>query len=728
MTPARATSTLRRRAIRLAQVVLALLALYLVLVNALLNTALLEALINRRPERFQMHWQRGLMLWPGRISLWDVDMGGQAGRNAWQIKAQRVSGRLALWSLRDKELRFIELDGDRPEIGIERREQALAPLPPYANALRLRFDDVQVRSMLRLVVGGSVLEGEVEAQAAWSQQLRGGRFELLPSTVRLHNARLSRDDLVLLSALDLSATGRIDAHLRREHRGLAMLDFLVARLKLDGKGPGASLAMDPDFHFDYALRAGEGDVNADIGFERGELLRDSTLEMRVPLQARATSGVESEGDANFRLQVLEQGIGLFLQLPPAPGLVENASARLLLESRRLPLPPWRAELQRLSGDIDLHSRFSSLDLIQPLLERLPNFRLDGSGDVQAHLTLAKGRVAEGTHIAVDEAMFDIVAWSHRFRGAAQGTLQYQVDATGLPQMTAAVTLDRFDLAPEVAPRSILGSGRGLVLDLASHGDLSALRENIEAHVRFADASLPDLARFNRYLPPHGLKFLSGTGRIGADIDLRVAENRNAGSFKLNAAAASVQMGDLVMKADVALDARLRADSLAARSFHLPGTRLTISKAAIVQPAQEQVQGWWGVADVSHGEMDFEAPMALSADARVKLRDVAPLLAIFAQRKQLPGWVRKLVDAGEATAEGRLARQDACMVFDQVHASNARFEVLGRIRYCGEKPSGQLHARWGVLGIGVELDQGRRTLHLKGAKTWFEAQPAYLPTR
>ena len=94
----------------------------------------------------------------------------------------------------------------------------------------------------------------------------------------------------------------------------------------------------------------------------------------------------------------------------------------------------------------------------------------------------------------------------------------------------------------------------------------------------------------------------------------------------------------------------------------------------------------------------------------------------------PNWVRRLIDAGEADASARLQRQGECLVVDDLHANNARFDIEGRLRYCGTNPSGQLHAGWGVLGLGVELKDGQRQFHLKGAKKWFDAQPGYLPAR
>ncbi|NLB15042.1 MAG: hypothetical protein GX826_13685, partial [Gammaproteobacteria bacterium] len=44
----------------------------------------------------------------------------------------------------------------------------------------------------------------------------------------------------------------------------------------------------------------------------------------------------------------------------------------------------------------------------------------------------------------------------------------------------------------------------------------------------------------------------------------------------------------------------------------------------------------------------------------------------------------------------------------------------------QSPDGQLYARWGLLGMGLQLAHGEREFHLAGAKKWFDEQAAYLP--
>jgi hypothetical protein len=85
----------------------------------------------------------------------------------------------------------------------------------------------------------------------------------------------------------------------------------------------------------------------------------------------------------------------------------------------------------------------------------------------------------------------------------------------------------------------------------------------------------------------------------------------------------------------------------------------------------------------------------------------------------------VVDAGQAQATGALRIRDGEVVLDRIEASNDRFDLKARLRIAEGQPGGDLYARWGVLGLGMELEAGERQLHLLGARDWYEARPQLL---
>ena len=135
---------------------------------------------------------------------------------------------------------------------------------------------------------------------------------------------------------------------------------------------------------------------------------------------------------------------------------------------------------------------------------------------------------------------------------------------------------------------------------------------------------------------------------------------------------------------------------------------------------------WARFALEDGTLAWREPFEVNGRGRVAMRDVRVLLGLFAERSAFPRWIGNLIDSGEAQATGRLRVRENEVVFDRVEASNDRIDLLARLRIADGTPNGDLYARWGVLGLGVELDDGDRTLHIAGARDWYEGRAPLLP--
>lgn len=89
--------------------VVALYAVYLLLGNLFLNTPLGTAALNRTPDRFAMQWGAGMTWWPGRLTLWDVNLHGRTTRSRWEASADRLHGQVRLLPLLHRQLLVPEL-------------------------------------------------------------------------------------------------------------------------------------------------------------------------------------------------------------------------------------------------------------------------------------------------------------------------------------------------------------------------------------------------------------------------------------------------------------------------------------------------------------------------------------------------------------------------------------------------------------------------------------------
>ncbi|MEO5830851.1 MAG: hypothetical protein ABIQ36_09815, partial [Rhodanobacter sp.] len=136
--------------------------------------------------------------------------------------------------------------------------------------------------------------------------------------------------------------------------------------------------------------------------------------------------------------------------------------------------------------------------------------------------------------------------------------------------------------------------------------------------------------------------------------------------------------------------------------------------------------WWARFTLSQGQLDWDRPMRLRGSATMTMKDVSLLLSLFADRSAFPKWIASVINAGEATAKAQVQVQKGDFVIDHLVASNRRVDLLAHLRIRDGLPMGDLYARWGILGLGVALADGKRQFHLLHARDWYQSQPDLIP--
>ena len=80
--------------------------LYLFAGNVFLNTSLGPWAVNRKPEKFEIHWASGSTWWPGQVSVSEVKLRGHVRRTEWSLQAEQAKGQISLLPLFRKEFRM----------------------------------------------------------------------------------------------------------------------------------------------------------------------------------------------------------------------------------------------------------------------------------------------------------------------------------------------------------------------------------------------------------------------------------------------------------------------------------------------------------------------------------------------------------------------------------------------------------------------------------------------
>ena len=703
---------------------LAVYALYLAAANAWINTTWGERTLNRKPEKFQMHWAGGHSWWPGRVTLREVRLQGQVRRIAWQAQAGEVRARIALSPLLRRELHVPWLQADEVRGNVRRAARELPVPPPGEGGWVLRFDRIASDSVRQGEFDGLRLEGQGSARVGFVKQLRGGPMELLPSQARFQKARLVHDGEEVLRDAELDATFAIARHRREEAAGLRKLLKTDARLKLRGATSALDVTPVPG-GVTLALVPGRGHADIDLGFSKGTLTPGSRLRWSMPVGGRDAAGAARADALGIALAVDQRDIALRVKAPPLAEGRMSVDADLRLRGRGIPLDDFPSLLPRASGHVVGRWRFSSLQWITSLFPQAPWLRLEGAGDVDADVQVVDGELASGSRIGVPEVEAVADVMGNRIRGRAHADIRLDADAKGQRVPRLRAVMEQFHVASARAPDRPYVQGRNLRLFLDADGDLQDLRNAVRGRVVFDNANVPDLRVYNPYLPRRHMRFDGGAGFLSGDLSLDTAGDVGQGRLRITGRNARMHLAGIDLRGDVDIGLALRRADLKRRAFVADGSTVQFRNLGFREPGGEARSGWWTKLRLDRARLDVDRPLSAGGSAAVRMKDVGFLLALFSRQKDYPKWIYRLVDAGQAQADGRVQWRDDVLVLDRVKANNQRFDVQARLRLQGARRTGQLYARWGVLSAGLELQDDARRWHLVKAREWYEAQPDLL---
>jgi hypothetical protein len=702
----------------------ALYALYLIAGNVFLNTSLGENALNRKPDRFQMHWSSGRTWWPGRVSLQGVSLQGQARRITWEAQAERVEGRIALWPLLSRRLHVPEVHAGDVRGGVRRVAKELTPPPPRDGGWELQFDRIASESIQRGYFDGLELVGQGRGEVGFYKQLRGGPMALMPSTVGFADARLVRDGDEVLRDATLDMGFAIDRHRREEAVGLDKLKKTRLDVKLAARTAGLNIAVSPRGEVATALVPGEGRADIDLGFERGLLKRGGRAQWTMVVAGNDIAGAKRNDILGIDVAV-DEDIVLKATVPPQADGRLAVEADLRLRGRQVPLRDFAGLLPRASGHVVGAWHFDSLRWLSDLFPQAPWLKLDGAGSINADVQVVDGRLAAGSRITVPgvDATADVMG--NRIRGRARADIRLDAGQQGelVPRLQAV--METFDVAAVKAPAKPYVRGRNLRLSVNADGPLARARDTLKARVVFEGAAVPDLRVYNPFLPRRHMRFDQGAGTLSGDLSLDAAGDVGHGTLRIAGRGTRMHLADLALRGDIDLDLKLRRADLRQRWFVADGSTVHVRNVGFTAPGGESRRGWWARVKLDRARLDVDRPISAGGGADVTMKDVGFLLALFSRQKEYPAWVYKLIDAGQARVQGRVQWRDDVLVLDRMQARNDRYDMLARLRLQGGQRQGDLYARWRALSVGIEVQGTHRKLHLVRAREWYDGRPHYL---
>lgn len=701
---------------------------YLIGGNVFLNSSLARTEVNRKPQIFHAQWAWAWTLWPGQVHVHELQLHGQARQLLWSARGDAASGRIMLWPLLRHELRFGPVRTTAVSLAIRPTSIDLKPPPWRSDAWRITVDRVSTASLRQVRLGDLVADGDGEAELGFSHQLRGGSTAIFPSHVLMPKASLHYRQLELLHGTRLDVHFSFDPFTHEELPGWQKLERARIRVVAEGATPAIALGADKAGALAVRLSPLGGHLSADFLLDHGALAPGGRLRWNVPVAITDADGTQQQRRGQLDLAVQADAVMVDARIPPSTSTGSTAApnqmkAHLQFASRRLlPRPSSGEALRLLSGMLDGRWHFASMRWLTPLTQSRPWLQMNGAGDIVGALHIEAGRLLPGSHVEVPQAVLVADLLDNVFTGSARAQGRV-VAGKGGARTVVAMIADRFTLAPRNAPGQAYLRGRALQVTLQSSADLASLGHDFIARLHFADADVPDLRAYNRYLPGKSLYFLQGEGRMSTEFTLDGNGDVSAGRMQMSSAAARLALGVSRLAGQLKMDTRLDHATRDGHSFDLDGFTLALGG---VRVEGSGAPPWWARIALQRGRLDWDRPMRVRGSATLVMKDVSLLLSLFADRSAFPTWITNMINDGQATAHAQVEAQRGDLILDQLVARNERIELFAHLRMSDGKPSGDLYARWGVLGLGVALADGRRRFHLLHARRWYESQPDLIP--
>lgn len=704
---------------------LAIYASYLLLANLMLNSSIGERIANLKPEKFRAAWSSAWSLYPGHVHVRGLKLAGHVRRTVWSVQAEEASGRVALLPLLSRQVRIPVATG-RGVTGGASRIDVERPRPePGPGGWTLRFDRIVVESADYAYFNSLLLLGSGRAEGGFTKVLRGGPMELTPSTVHFSSSRLIDWGEELLHDLAVDGQFAIARHLSAEVPGIRKLEMMDIDLALDGATSGLRVAASANHRPRLAVVEGDGRISGKLGWRRGALLDGGRLHVEMPV-AYDINGQKDRDVLRTALDVGKGDIRLVGALAARGDSPFHADVALRVAGREIPLPGWQQVLARTDGEVKAQWRFDSLAWLGAFVPGSKIVSFDGAGTVRADLKIAAGEVAPGSEVTVPRVSASVVALGNRFSGAADARIHFGAHGSGSIAPRLDAVMEAFSMAPVATPDQPYVQGRDLRITAQAEGVLADLKSRYTARLTFNDATVPDLRVYNRYLPKARISIDGGSGLLSGELDFDGNDQVASGVMRVQGRGTRLGFAMLEFEGDLDVTTRLRRGDLLHDSFDMSGSTLVLHNMSVSDPDGPVTTDWWLEAELPKARLDWGKPAVVDGESRMRMKDVSALLALYEQKKKLPNWIGKLLDTGEATAEGRIRWDGGRLVLDRVRAHNDRFDVDARLQVQEKQLRGDLFARWGMLSLGIDVDGDKKDLHLVRARKWFDAQPAMLP--
>lgn len=370
----------------------------------------------------------------------------------------------------------------------------------------------------------------------------------------------------------------------------------------------------------------------------------------------------------------------------------------------------------LSGVVRLEGSVANIDFINSFLKNSQGLEFSGNGRLNADLLFFDGQMSPGSKLRITSGNLSSRFLDFEATGSGMVTAQIEGEADA-PVAKLDSSITSFRLRRQGETVSYI---RGNVFQITTEGrrfDSIQGLQDLDTSVRLIAAEIPDITVYNSYLPKNaGISFGSGKGTIAGAF--RLNGSSGSGHLDIQAEGVEVNFRGQAIRGDLRINTRLADGNLEKMIFDASGTRLRIENGSLVSKNGTQAEEWWGQLDIKQGHMTWKRPLLLNAALNLQLRDSGLLVHLFAKQKKQ--WLNDLLTIKNVTGETRVLLNGKSILLRKVRITGEQLLVLADVHLREKKIQGGMYAKYGILGMGIKLEDEGRTLKLLKPRKWYDS--------
>ncbi|MEH6587670.1 MAG: hypothetical protein V7720_13985 [Halioglobus sp.] len=384
-------------------------------------------------------------------------------------------------------------------------------------------------------------------------------------------------------------------------------------------------------------------------------------------------------------------------------------------------------------DTQLDLAVGSLGFINLFTSNLGNMVISGAGQVKGRLAVSEGYMRAGTDLIATAENLGVVIQEVDVAGQGVVAIHTPVDADkplGLDISYDSLSVTRLgQVNPFLEGDSLHLEYRGSNF-IAPDSDKSfkelladerarERRKNNTFTLLIDDASVLDMSVFNEYLPADmPLKFAGGTASLDADVFLGAQDM--SGSIELDSSGVNMKLDGQSLQGDLAANVNIAGGVPREFRADISGTTLILDNVS-VDGEHETFEGdyWSAVLNLTEAEGVFEKPLQLSAKADLKVSDTRPLVALFDNKGDPPGWVSELMVVKDLKGKGSFNFSAGRLAIPLAYVDSEKAEVAAKAVFSGGTRNGMVYARYKKLDLLIKRFNGERDIDIIKVREKFD---------